>query len=68
MGDDRPPAGSDHSRYPGLDLLRALAIVLVVHCHAATVFGSRPEYRVLQLGGRGSICSSCSAAGSWAGN
>jgi peptidoglycan/LPS O-acetylase OafA/YrhL len=53
MADDRTPAGAGHYRYPGLDLLRALAIVLVVNCHAATAFGSRPEYRALQLGGKG---------------
>ena len=52
MADDRT-AGGGHFRYPGLDFLRALAIVLVVNCHVATTFGSRPEYRPLQLGGKG---------------
>jgi peptidoglycan/LPS O-acetylase OafA/YrhL len=42
-----------HRRYASLDLLRALAIVLVVHCHATTHFGNPPEYYVLQLGGKG---------------
>jgi peptidoglycan/LPS O-acetylase OafA/YrhL len=35
------------------DLLRALAIVLVVNCHATGNYGSPEPYRVLQLGGRG---------------
>lgn len=52
MADDRT-AGAGHYRYPGLDFLRALAIVLVVNCHAATAFGSPADYRVLQLGGKG---------------
>lgn len=52
MADDRT-AGAGHYRYPGLDFLRALAIVLVVNCHAVTAFGSPSEYRVLQLGGKG---------------
>ena len=52
MADDRT-AGAGHFRYPGLDLLRALAIVLVVNCHAVTAFGSPSEYYVLQLGGKG---------------
>src|SRR5215471_10027057 len=50
MADDHISAGH---RYPGLDFLRALAIVLVVDCHAVTVLRSQPEYRVLQLGGKG---------------
>lgn len=51
MRDERTAGG--HARYPGLDLLRALAIALVVNCHAVSAFGSPPEYYVLQLGGRG---------------
>lgn len=50
MADDRT---AGHFRYPGLDLLRALAIVLVVNCHATTAFGSPPDFRVFQLGGKG---------------
>ncbi|MFM8271001.1 MAG: acyltransferase family protein, partial [Gemmata sp.] len=52
MGDDRTPVGR-HFRYPGLDLLRAAAVVAVVSCHAVTSFGSPPEYRAVQLGGKG---------------
>ncbi|QJW93628.1 acyltransferase family protein [Frigoriglobus tundricola] len=52
MADDRT-AGGGHVRYPGLDFLRALAIVLVVNCHAVTAFGSPAEYHVVQLGGKG---------------
>ena len=52
MAEDRT-AGAGHYRYPGLDFLRALAIVLVVNCHAVTAFGSPADYRVLQLGGNG---------------
>jgi len=52
MADDRTTGGG-HIRYPGLDFLRALAIVLVVNCHAVTDFGSPPAYYVVQLGGKG---------------
>src|SRR5262245_12716807 len=50
MADDHISAGH---RYPGLDFLRALAIVLVVDCHAVTVLRSQPAYGVRQLGGTG---------------
>ena len=46
MADDRT---AGHFRYPGLDFLRALAIVLVVNCHATGAFGSPPDLRVLEL-------------------
>ena len=52
MGDERT-TGAGHFRYPGLDLLRAVAIVAVVNCHTASAFGSPPEYHVVQLGGKG---------------
>lgn len=50
---DASITGTGHYRYPGLDLLRAAAIVLVVNCHATTAFGSPAGYSVLQLGGKG---------------
>ena len=52
MADDRT-TGAAHYRYPGLDLLRAIAIVLVVNCHTVTAFGSPPAYHAVQLGGKG---------------
>ena len=42
-----------HRRYPSLDLLRAAAIVLVVHCHTASGFAGPPLSTVLKLGGKG---------------
>ncbi len=54
MGDDARSSGTTR-RYAGLDLLRTLAIVMVVHCHATSFFfgDSAGAYRVLQLGGKG---------------
>ena len=52
MGDERKVEAGNY-RYPGLDFLRALDIVLVLNCHAVTAFGNPAEYRVLQLGGKG---------------
>jgi len=47
------PSAVKHRRYASLDLVRALAIVLVVHCHAASGFAEPPLATVLQLGGKG---------------
>jgi peptidoglycan/LPS O-acetylase OafA/YrhL len=47
------PSAAKHRRYASLDLLRALAIVLVVHCHSASGFAEPPLSTVLKLGGKG---------------
>jgi len=47
------PSAVKHRRYASLDLLRALAIVLVVHCHSASGFAEPPLSTVLKLGGKG---------------
>ena len=55
-----PEQGREPKRYPGLDLLRTLAIVLVVIGHTTSAYNSERnnttanlEYRVLLLGGKG---------------
>jgi peptidoglycan/LPS O-acetylase OafA/YrhL len=42
-----------HTRYASLDLLRALAIVVVVNCHSGSAFAAESLSHVLQLGGKG---------------
>lgn len=41
------------SRNGSLDVLRSLAILLVVNCHTVSAFGSTSGLHVLQLGGKG---------------
>jgi peptidoglycan/LPS O-acetylase OafA/YrhL len=49
-----PHGGHGHEpRNPGLDVLRGLAIVAVVACHATSMYGVYEPLQVLQLGGKG---------------
>lgn len=43
----------DHQRIRSLDLLRALAIILVINAHTVLAFGAPPALAPLQLGGTG---------------